>query len=129
LNVFRGKEISVFHIRTGGCAGCGEMVDMFLYERFRGAPRVVECDNPRLADIVVVTGSLTERLSESALDVISQAPEESRLFLVGDCALGEGPMAGWKPGMDEVVGLEPELIRGCPITLESLVKGVLDVSR
>ena len=129
LTVFRGREISVFHVRAGGCAGCGEMVDMFLRERFRGAPLVVECDTPRHADTVVVTGSLTEPLSEAALAVISQAPATSRLLLVGDCALGEGPIAGESPCTDKTVGLEPELIRGCPVTVESLLKGVLHVTR
>lgn len=90
---------------------------------------MVECDTPRHADIVVVTGSLTEPLSEAAIAVISQAQDAKQLFLVGDCALGEGPIAGWKPGKDKMVGLEPVLIRGCPVTLESLVKGVSDVTR
>lgn len=125
LDMFRGKEINVFHVRAGGCSGCGEMVDEFL----ESTPRVVVCDTPRHADVVVVTGFLTEPLSEAALAVISQAPEASRLLVVGDCATGEGPISGCKPGMDRALGLEPEVMRGCPVSLESLAERVRDVTR
>ncbi|MBU4194393.1 MAG: hypothetical protein KKE79_06180 [Actinobacteria bacterium] len=130
LTLFHGKELSVFHVRAGGCDGCGEMVDIFLCERFRATPRVVECGTPRHADILIVTGSWTGELREAALTVISQAPAARMLMVVGDCALGEGLIDGRTWDTDEMGDLKPDLeVRGCPVTLELLGKGVRDVTR
>lgn len=120
------QEITVFHVRMGGCAGCGLMVDTLLRDGFRGTPRLVECDSPRHAYLLVVTGFWTGELSGAALNVISQAPVAHRLLVVGDCALGRGPLAA---KVDDVTRhLEPDReVDGCPVTLESLVKGVRDV--
>jgi len=101
-------------------------VDTFVSESLGKPTRLVECDTPRHADIVVLTGVLKGGLDEAALDVISLAPAGCRLLLVGDCVLGKGPVH--PPTMDlSSVRLEPEPITGCPVTPEVLMQGVFHV--
>jgi Ni,Fe-hydrogenase III small subunit len=127
----RARRISVFHVRMGGCAGCGEMVDTLLRDRIRGAPRLSECDSPRHADLLVVTGFPAEELDRAALTVVSQAPSARRLVVVGDCALGGATPADRLREAGGVARyLEPDReLPGCPVALESIIEGVLDVAR
>jgi hypothetical protein len=67
--------IPVFHVRIGCCGACGDMVDAVLRDSFKGRPPVAECDSPRHAGLIIVSGMWNEGLAGPALDVISQAPE------------------------------------------------------
>lgn len=121
----RHGKPAVFHVRMGGCSGCGEMVDHAMRDgRSRGRP--VECSTPRHADVLVVTGLWLPELAGPALDVISQAPSRRRLVVAGDCALGRG-LVCLRLKTSETVSshLASDLeISGCPIAAADFVEGV-----
>lgn len=129
LSLLWRREITVFHIRLGGCGGCGEMVDRLLRDG-RGGTTALECSSPRHAGLIVVSGIWTGELGELALDVIDQAPKVRRLLVVGDCAAGRGPVADASRTAVRVSDyLLPDLeVEGCPVMLESLVEGVKRVA-
>lgn len=116
----------VFHLRAGGCGGCGDKVDNWIRSAGEKRVRVVECVSPRHADIVIVSGPLRGPFAETGKSVVEQAPEGCPVIMLGDCAAGGGPLcdalgeeahAGWTIKAD----LE---VDGCPVEKQSLSKGV-----
>jgi len=91
----------------------------------------VECSSPRHADVVVVTGEWTEGLAGPALAVLDQAPVSSKLVVVGDCALGQGPFALRLKTAGSITDFaEPDLeIVGCPVAVNLLGEELSNVTR
>ena len=124
------KRTGVFHVRLGCCGGCGDLVDVVLRDRFEGRPRVFECESPRHAGLLVVTGLWSPGLTEAALEVIEQAPTGRKVVLVGDCALGRGPLSGIVRAGAELPGsMEPDAaIEGCPVYIKTICERIADVA-
>ncbi|MBR9680416.1 MAG: hypothetical protein GOU98_01165 [Candidatus Altiarchaeota archaeon] len=85
------KSPWVYMLSQGTCNGC-ELEELTLFsprfdvERF-GIKRVA---SPRHADIVLLTGCGTKKLSEKAQQVLDQVPEPRVLIEIGACALNGG---------------------------------------
>jgi len=123
--------IPVFHVRIGCCGACGDMVDAVLRDSFKGRSPVAECDSPRHAGLIIVSGMWNEGLAGPALDVISQAPDAVKVLVAGDCAIGRGLLAERLGRMEPVsmhVATDAEVL-GCPVSLEALSEGVRNVTR
>jgi Ni,Fe-hydrogenase III small subunit len=91
----------------------------------------VECSSPRQADVVVVTGEWNEEVAGPALAVLDQAPAASKLVVVGDCALGQGPFALRLKTTGSIVDdAQPDLeIAGCPVAVDLLGEEMSNVTR
>ena len=78
----------------------------------------------------MVTGLWGPGVTGPALDVIEQAPVGRKIILIGDCALGRGPLleslrAGALPE-----GLKPDLeVPGCPVSIKTICERISDVAR
>lgn len=125
-------RVPVFHVRLGCCGGCGDMVDIELRCRARGRPDVaVECDSPRHAGLLLITGFWSPGIAAAALLVVDQAPEGRKVLLVGDCALGRGNfLSSTRTAGPLPDGLEPYIeIPGCPVSAEEIRERIRDVAR
>lgn len=126
LALLWNREAVIFHVRAGGCGGCGDMVDNWI--RFsRGARRrPVECSSPRHAELLIVTGCRPELLEEAVLSVIEQAPRGCQVLLVGDCALGCSRFGDGKEPVKQT-GIDTRAfskIEGCPVEEGSIEEEV-----
>ena len=120
----------VFHVRLGFCGGCGDIVDIVLRDRFEGRGPLVECDSPRHARLLVVSGLWRPGITEAALEVIEQAPDGSRIILVGDCALGRGPLLEPIRASALPEGLDTrDEVGGCPVSIKTVCERISDVAR
>lgn len=125
------RAIQAFHIRLGGCGGCGDNVDMLLRGGPRGHVRLVECGSPRHAKLVIITGLWNPGLSGAASLVAAQAPSGARIVIAGDCALGLGPYSDALKHLEAAtdhVGADL-IMSGCPLSLDELAEGAFDVAR
>lgn len=126
LALFWNREAIIFHVRVGGCGGCGDVVDNWIRSSRNSRKRLVECSSPRHAELVIVSGCGPELLEEVVLSVTEQTPRECRVLLVGDCALGRGPF-GADNGRVKQYGRDAgdvSIIEGCPADEDSIAEGV-----
>lgn len=90
-----GRSLAIRHINTGSCNGC-EMELRATHNRFheleRYGLRFVE--NPRQADILLVTGPLTRNLRSALEQAWDATPEPKWVVAVGDCAVDGGVFKG-----------------------------------
>ncbi len=82
--------------------------------------------SPRHADVVTVTGPMTDAMRSAAIATLDAVPEPSVVVAIGDCAAGEGP---WRGALSSGTGAGVELgaavvVRGCPPTPDDIRDGL-----
>jgi NADH-quinone oxidoreductase subunit B len=96
-------------------------------ERFGFAPRA----SPRQSDVMIVAGTLTNKMAPALRKVYDQMPEPRYVLSMGSCANG-GVYYHYSysvvRGCDRIVPVDI-YIPGCPPTAEALVYGVLQLQR
>ena len=113
---------------TFGLACCAvEMIHMAMprydCERFGFAPRA----SPRQSDVIIVAGTLTNKMAPAFRKVYDQMPEPRYVISMGSCANGGGYYHysySVVRGCDRVVPVDI-YVPGCPPTAEALLYGVL----
>ena len=113
---------------TFGLACCAvEMMQMSMprydSERFGFAPRA----SPRQSDVMIVAGTLTNKMAPPLRKVYDQMPEPRYVISMGSCANGGGYYHysySVVRGCDRVVPVDI-YVPGCPPTAEALLYGVL----
>ena len=113
---------------TFGLACCAvEMMQMSMprydAERFGIAPRA----SPRQSDVMIVAGTLTNKMAPALRKVYDQMPEPRYVISMGSCANGGGYYHysySVVRGCDRVVPVDI-YVPGCPPTAEALLYGVL----
>ena len=111
-----------------GLACCAvEMMQMSMprydVERFGFAPR----SSPRQSDVMIVAGTLTNKMALALRKVYDQMPEPRYVISMGSCANGGGYYHysySVVRGCDRVVPVDI-YVPGCPQTAEALLYGVL----
>ena len=96
-------------------------------ERFGFAPRA----SPRQSDVMIVAGTLTNKMAPALRKVYDQMPEPRYVISMGSCANGGGYYHysySVVRGCDRIVPVDI-YIPGCPPTAEALVYGVLQLQR
>ena len=131
----RPPTISITWARTGslmwmtfGLACCAvEMMQMSMprydAERFGFAPRA----SPRQSDVMIVAGTLTNKMAPALRKVYDQMPEPRYVISMGSCANGGGYYHysySVVRGCDRIVPVDI-YVPGCPPTAEALLYGVL----
>ena len=113
---------------TFGLACCAvEMMHMSMprydAERFGIAPRA----SPRQSDVMIVAGTLTNKMAPALRKVYDQMPEPRYVISMGSCANGGGYYHysySVVRGCDRVVPVDI-YVPGCPPTAEALLYGCL----
>src|ERR1700722_3599403 len=113
---------------TFGLACCAvEMMQASMprydVERFGFAPR----GSPRQSDVMIVAGTLTNKMAPALRKVYDQMPEPRYVISMGSCANGGGYYHysySVVRGCDRIVPVDI-YVPGCPPTAEALLYGVL----
>jgi NADH-quinone oxidoreductase subunit B len=113
---------------TFGLACCAiEMMQMSMprydAERFGFAPRA----SPRQSDVMIVAGTLTNKMAPALRKVYDQMPEPRYVISMGSCANGGGYYHysySVVRGCDRIVPVDI-YVPGCPPTAEALLYGVM----
>jgi NADH-quinone oxidoreductase subunit B len=117
---------------TFGLACCAvEMMQASMprydLERFGFAPRA----SPRQADVMIVAGTLCNKMAPTLRKVYDQMPEPRYVISMGSCANGGGYYHysySVVRGCDRIVPVDI-YVPGCPPTAEALVYGVMLLQR
>jgi NADH-quinone oxidoreductase subunit B len=120
------------HWMTFGLACCAvEMMQTSMprydLERFGTAPRA----SPRQSDLMIVAGTLTNKMAPALRKVYDQMPEPRYVISMGSCANGGGYYHfsySVVRGCDRVVPVDI-YVPGCPPTAEALLYGILQLQR
>ena len=113
---------------TFGLACCAvEMIHAYMarydLDRFGVIPRA----SPRQSDVMIVAGTLTNKMAPALRKVYDQMPEPRWVVSMGSCANGGGYYHysySVVRGCDRVVPVDI-YVPGCPPTAEALVYGIL----
>ena len=117
---------------TFGLACCAvEMIQASMprydAERFGMAPRA----SPRQSDLMIVAGTLTNKMAPALRKVYDQMPEPRYVLSMGSCANGGGYYHysySVVRGCDRVVPVDV-YVPGCPPTAEALIYGLLQLQK
>ncbi|MDA0239349.1 MAG: NADH-quinone oxidoreductase subunit B [Proteobacteria bacterium] len=117
---------------TFGLACCAvEMMHAYVsrydLDRFGVVPR----PSPRQSDVIIVAGTLTNKMAPAFRKVYDQMAEPRYVISMGSCANGGGYYHysySVVRGCDRVVPVDV-YVPGCPPTAEALVYGILQLQR
>ena len=120
------------HWMTFGLACCAvEMMHSSMprydLERFGVAPRA----SPRQSDLMIVAGTLTNKMAPALRKVYDQMPEPRYVISMGSCANGGGYYHysySVVRGCDRIIPVDI-YVPGCPPTAEALVYGIMQLQR
>lgn len=117
---------------TFGLACCAvEMIHAYMsrydLDRFGVIPR----PSPRQSDVMIVAGTLTNKMAPALRRVYDQMPEPRWVISMGSCANGGGYYHysySVVRGCDRIVPVDI-YIPGCPPTAEALVYGIMQLQK
>lgn len=117
---------------TFGLACCAvEMMQASMprydMERLGAAPR----GSPRQSDVMIVAGTLTNKMAPALRRVYDQMPEPRYVISMGSCANGGGYYHysyAVVRGCDRIVPVDI-YVPGCPPTAEALIYGILQLQK
>ena len=117
---------------TFGLACCAvEMIHAYMprydLDRFGIFPR----PSPRQSDVMIVAGTLTNKMAPALRRVYDQMPEPRWVISMGSCANGGGYYHysySVVRGCDRIVPVDI-YVPGCPPTAEALVYGILQLQK
>jgi Ni,Fe-hydrogenase III small subunit len=123
-----GRTLSIREVDAGSCNGCEleiHALNNVLYDLERFGLRFVA--SPRHADVLLVTGPVTENMREALERTWRATPDPKWVVAVGDCARNGGVFAGSAAcvgGVAAVLAVDLH-IPGCPPSPMALLKGLL----
>jgi NADH-quinone oxidoreductase B subunit len=124
----RLKSPWVLHFNSGACNGCDIEVVALLTPRFDVERFGIKLEpSPRHADILLVTGSVTQQCAERLKRIYDQMPEPKFVVAIGACACSGGVFRGNYDvlnGVDQVIPVDA-YIPGCPPKPEAIIDGVV----
>lgn len=127
-NLFDWARTGSLWPMTFGLACCAvEMIHAYMsrydLDRFGMVPR----PSPRQSDVMIVAGTLTNKMAPALRKVYDQMPEPRWVISMGSCANGGGYYHysySVVRGCDRIVPVDI-YVPGCPPTAEALVYGLL----
>jgi len=122
------RSLWAFHINAGSCNACDIEILAALTPRYDAERFGIKLvGTPRHADILLVTGTLTEKIRENVMRVYRQVPDPKLVVVVGGCGSTKGvfqesyAMAG---PVDTFIPVDV-YIPGCPPRPEAIIHGVV----
>ena len=131
-NLINWARTGSLHWMTFGLACCAvEMMQTSMprydLERFGAAPRA----SPRQSDVMIVAGTLTNKMAPALRKVYDQMPEPRYVISMGSCANGGGYYHysySVVRGCDKIVPVDI-YVPGCPPSAEALLYGILQLQK
>jgi len=123
-----GRSLSIREVDAGSCNGCEleiHALNNAFYDVERFGLRFVA--SPRHADVLMVTGPVTENMSAALQRTYDATPDPKWVVAIGDCGRDGGCFAGSYAvvgGVSAVVPVDLH-IPGCPPTPAAMLKGLL----
>ncbi|ACX72346.1 MAG: NADH-quinone oxidoreductase subunit B family protein [Methanococci archaeon] len=128
--LFRKRSIHVCVVNTGGCNGCDIEIVSCLSPRYDIEQYGIYVhNNPREADVLLITGPVTLQWAERLKEIYEKTPEPKVVVAVGACALSggifkEGHVIG---GVHKVIPVDAK-IPGCPPRPSEIIETILKVA-
>ena len=126
------RSLGIRHLSCGSCNGCEHEVNALgnaYYDITQEGWDIVA--SPRHADVVTVTGPMTETMRDAARSTLEATPRPYVVVAVGDCALGKGPWAGAAEVGQGAVAEFGATVRvgGCPPAPEAIRSALAEAAR
>lgn len=121
------RSLWAYHMNTGSCNACDIEILATLMPRYdaeRFGIRLV--GSPRHADVLLITGTVTEKIKDNIIQVYQQVPDPKLVIVIGGCGSTKGvfqesyAMAG---PVDEVIPVDV-YVPGCPPRPEAIIYGI-----
>jgi len=117
---------------TFGLACCAvEMIHAYMPRYDLDRLGIIPRASPRQSDVMIVAGTLTNKMAPALRKVYDQMPEPRWVISMGSCANGGGYYHysySVVRGCDRVVPVDI-YVPGCPPTAEALVYGILQLQK
>jgi Ni,Fe-hydrogenase III small subunit len=123
----RLKSPWVYRINAGSCNGCDiEIAPCFCPRYDAEQIGVVLQGSPKHADILLITGPMTLRTREAALNVYEQMPEPKAVVAIGSCPATGNIFTGSPTIQGDVGSLIPidVYVPGCPPRPQAIIQGI-----
>lgn len=122
------RSLWVFHFNAGSCNGCDIEIVAALTPRYdpeRFGIKLV--GSPRHADVLLVTGPVTNQMADALRRVYAQMPSPKVVMAVGTCAQSGGVFStsyNLAGPVDNIIPVDV-YVPGCAIRPEALINGVV----
>lgn len=127
-----GKSLHIRHVDAGSCNGCESELQALL-NPFYNLHRlgIFFTPSPRFADLLLVTGPVTEAMREPLLRTWEAMPQPRWVMAMGTCATGGGTNAGGYTCHHGLDGLLPVdlWLPGCPPNPAAIIEALLVLLR
>ncbi|WP_456419622.1 NADH-quinone oxidoreductase subunit B family protein [Methanocaldococcus infernus] len=127
---FRKRSLHLCLINTGGCNGCDVEVLSCLAPRYDLEQYGIYFhNNPREADILVVSGPVTLQWKEKIKELYEKVPEPKIVIALGACALSGGIFKEGHTckGVLNILPVDAK-VPGCPPKPAEIIKAILKVA-
>jgi Ni,Fe-hydrogenase III small subunit len=126
------KSLGIRHLACGSCNGCEHEMNALnnaYYDITQEGWDIVA--SPRHADVITVTGPVTETMRDAARATLDATPTPYVVVAVGDCALGKGPWAGAAEAGGGAVAEFGATVRvgGCPPSPDAIRAALAEAAR
>ncbi|MDD2875875.1 MAG: hydrogenase [Acidiphilium sp.] len=126
--VLLGRSLAVRHVDAGSCGGCEiSLAGARVLRDGLTHHGVVLVDDPRAADVLLITGVATHALAEAVQRTLAAMAPPRFVVAVGDCAVDGGVFKGAPTvlgGAEQVVAVDL-LIAGCPPSPRRIIAGLV----
>jgi Ni,Fe-hydrogenase III small subunit len=126
--------VSVLPLAAGACGACAQSVYALLAPRFSAdleARGITFTRNPRFADVVLVTGVMTEQGRAAITAVLDSVPQPRAIVAVGSCAI-DGDVFRGSPALVASVADELDVnveIAGCPPAPTAILAAIVEAAQ
>ena len=131
-DVINWARTGSIHWMTFGLACCGvEMMHSYMSRYDLDRLGVIPRGSPRQSDLMIVAGTLTNKMPPALRKVYDQMPEPRYVISMGSCANGGGYYHysySVVRGCDRIVPVDV-YVPGCPPTAEALLYGIMALQR
>jgi Ni,Fe-hydrogenase III small subunit len=124
----RPGSLALRHVDAGSCNGCEQELSAGFGPHYDvGRHGLSVTASPRHADVLLVTGAVTTRMSGPLHDAYSAMPQPRLVVAFGDCACGRnvlGTPSELAAPLNEQLQVDLE-IHGCPPTPDTIEQALV----
>ena len=126
-----GRRSSVWPMQFGLACCAIEMIHAYMPRYDLDRLGIIPRASPRQSDVMIVAGTLTNKMAPALRKVYDQMPEPRWVISMGSCANGGGYYHysySVVRGCDRIVPVDI-YVPGCPPTAEALVYGIMQLQK